>query len=79
MIKWASGPMFIFALPDPCSTVLAALVPIYMFYAPGYIFDNTEGVGSSFHILCSMYRFRWYRERLVQLSCFMLPAPFRRS
>jgi hypothetical protein len=39
-----------------------------MFCAPGPVFDSTEGVGS---------RFRQYRRRRVQFSCFALPDSFK--
>jgi hypothetical protein len=42
-----------FAFPDPFSAVPRASGSVFMFYAPGPVFDGTEGVGSSFHILRS--------------------------
>jgi hypothetical protein len=60
-----------FACPDSFSTVL-----VFMFYAPGIIFGDTEGVGSRFHILRSLTRFRRYRVRRVPFSCLALPTPF---
>jgi hypothetical protein len=47
-----------------------------MFFAPGHIFGGTEVVGSSFHVLRSRTRFRWYRGRLVPFSCFAWPDSF---
>jgi hypothetical protein len=40
-----------FALPDSFSAVTRASGPIFIFCAPGLIFDRTEGVGSCFHVL----------------------------
>jgi hypothetical protein len=59
-----------FALPDSFSTVPRASVPVFMFCAPGLVFGGNEGVGTRFHILRSQTRFRWYRGRRVQFSCF---------
>jgi hypothetical protein len=39
-------------------------------------FDSTVGVVSHFHVLRSMIRFRRYRRRRVQLSCYALPDTF---
>jgi hypothetical protein len=47
-----------------------------MFYAPGLVFDGTEGVGSHFHVLRSRTRFQRYRGLLVPFSCFALPDSF---
>jgi hypothetical protein len=47
-----------------------------MFCAPGLIFGGTEGVGSSFHVLRSLTRFRRYRERRVPFSHFARPDSF---
>jgi hypothetical protein len=66
-------PFSCFALPDPFSMVPTASGPVFMFYAPGPVFDGTEGVGSRFHVLRSRTRFRRYRRRLVPFSCFALP------
>jgi hypothetical protein len=46
-------PFSCFALPDPFLTVLTASATVFMFYAPGPIFDGTDGVGSQFHVLRS--------------------------
>jgi hypothetical protein len=59
-----------FPLSESFSTVPRASAPIFMFCAPGLIFDGTEGVGSRFHVLRSWTRFRRYRGRRVQFSCF---------
>jgi hypothetical protein len=44
-------PFSCFAPPDAFSAVRRASGPVFMFCALGLIFDNTEGVGSLFHIL----------------------------
>jgi hypothetical protein len=50
-----------FALPDSFSMLKGASAPIFMFCAPGHVFGCTEGVGSSFHVLCFRTRFQRYR------------------
>jgi hypothetical protein len=42
----------------------------------GHIFGGTEGAGSRFHVLRYRNRFRWYHERRVQFSCFVLSDSF---
>jgi hypothetical protein len=63
-------PFSCFALPDTFSAVPRASSPVFMFYAPRLFFDGTKGVGSRFHIMLSRTRFRRYRVRQVQFSCF---------
>jgi hypothetical protein len=63
-------PFSCFARPDSFSTVPTASGPVFMYCAPGLIFDGTEGVGSLFHVLRARTRFRWYRGRRVPFSCF---------
>jgi hypothetical protein len=43
-----------------------------MFCATGLVFGVTEGVGTRFHVLCFRTRFRRYRGRPFQISCFPL-------
>jgi hypothetical protein len=50
--------------------------PVFMFGAPGRIFGGTEVVGSHFHVLRSMIRFRRYQGCRVPFTCFALPDPF---
>jgi hypothetical protein len=69
-------PFSCFALPYSFLAVPRASGPIYMFCAPGPIFDGTEGVGSRFHVLRSRARFGQYRGRRVQFSCFALEDSF---
>jgi hypothetical protein len=45
-------PFSCFACPDSFLTVPRASCPVFLFCAPGLIFDGTEGVGSVF-ILCA--------------------------
>jgi hypothetical protein len=47
-----------------------------MFCAPELIFDNTEGVGSRFHVLSSRARFGRYSGYRVLFSCFALLDSF---
>jgi hypothetical protein len=53
-----------------------ASCPVFMFSAPRHVFGGTEGVGSRFHIFSAMTRFRRYRGRRVQFSCFARPESF---
>jgi hypothetical protein len=52
-----------FALPDSFSTIPRASGPVFMFCAPGLIFDGTEGVWSRCHVLRSQTRFQRNRGR----------------
>jgi hypothetical protein len=54
------------------------VVLILMFYFPGLIFVDTEGVGSQFHVLRSRTLFRRYRGRLLLFSCSAVPDSFSR-
>jgi hypothetical protein len=47
-----------------------------MFCAPVLIFGGTEGVASHFHVLHARTRYRMYRGRPVQFSCFARPDSF---
>jgi hypothetical protein len=46
-------PFSCFALPESFSAVPRASPPVFMFYAPGYVFGATKGVGSHFHVFLS--------------------------
>jgi hypothetical protein len=59
-----------FALPDPFSGVPRESGPVFIFLALKPIFDGTEGVGSSFHVLRSVTHFQRYRGSRAQFSCF---------
>jgi hypothetical protein len=60
-------PFSYFALRDTFSAVRMASGPVFMFCAPGHVFDGTDGVGS---------RFRQFRGCWVPFSCFVLPESF---
>jgi hypothetical protein len=65
-----------FALSDLFGTIPRALIPIFMFCAPGLIFNGTEDDRSRLHVLRSRTRFGGYRGRRVPFSCFALPDSF---
>jgi hypothetical protein len=69
-------PAFMFCIPDSFSTVPWASSPVFLFFSPGLVFGDTEGVESRFHFLRSQTRFRRYRGRRVPFSCFALPYSF---
>jgi hypothetical protein len=69
-------PFSCFALPDSLGAVPRASGTIFMFCAPGVVFDGTEDVGSRLHVLRSRIRFRRYLGRQVPFSCFTLPDSF---
>jgi hypothetical protein len=66
-------PLTSFALPDSFSAVTSASGPVFMFCAPGLVFDGTEGVGSCFHVLRARTGFRRYQGRRVSFSCLDRP------
>jgi hypothetical protein len=53
-------PFSCFALPNTFSAVPRASRPIFMFSAPGVVFDGSVGVGSRFHVLRAQTRFQLY-------------------
>jgi hypothetical protein len=65
-----------FAHPYSFSVVPRASSPVFMFCAPGHVFDGTEGVGSRFHVLRSRTYFLRYGGRRVPFSCFARPGSF---
>jgi hypothetical protein len=69
-------PFSCFTRPYSFSTVPRASCPVFMFYAPGLVFDGSEGVRSLFHVLISHTRFRRYRERRAPFSCFRRSESF---
>jgi hypothetical protein len=69
-------PFSCFTLPNMFSAVRRVLIPVFIFCAPGLVFNGSEGVGSSFLILRPYTRFRWYRGRRVIFSCFALLDSF---
>jgi hypothetical protein len=69
-------PFSCFARPDSISTAPRASCPVFIFFAPGLVFDGTEGVGSRFQILRARTRFQRYRGLRVPLSSFARPDSF---
>jgi hypothetical protein len=69
-------PFSSFALLDSFSEVPRASATIFMFCTPGLIFNDTEGVGSRFHVLRTQTYFRRYRRRPVPFSCFALQTRY---
>jgi hypothetical protein len=69
-------PFSCFALPDSFSAVSRASGIVFMFCAPGLVFDGTEGDVSRFNVLRSLTHFRWYRGRRVLISSFAFPDSF---
>jgi hypothetical protein len=69
-------PFSCFARLDSVSTAPRASCPVFIFFAPGLVFDGTEGVGSCFQILRARTRFQRYRGRRVPLSSFARPESF---
>jgi hypothetical protein len=65
-----------FVLRTTFSAVRRALGPVFKFCAPGLIFNDTEGVGSGFHVLRSRTHFRRYRGRWLRFSCCERPDSF---
>jgi hypothetical protein len=65
-----------FARPDSFLAVPSASGPVFMFCAPGLIFDGTEGVGFRFHVSLGQTRFWRYLGRQVPFSCFALSDSF---
>jgi hypothetical protein len=59
-----------FALPDSFSTVPSVSGPIFMFCAPGLVFDGIEGVQSRFHVFRSLTYFWRCRECWVPFFMF---------
>jgi hypothetical protein len=65
-----------FARPDSISVVPRTFGPVFMFCAPGYVFDGAECVGSRFNVLCAWTHFCRSRGRRVPFSSFALPDTF---
>jgi hypothetical protein len=74
--RWHRVPFSCFALSNWFSTVHRVSGPVFMFCASELIVGDTDGVGSSFHVLRSRSRFGRYRGRGVLFSCFALLDPF---
>jgi hypothetical protein len=73
-------PFSCFARPFSFSAVSRAWGLVFMFCAPGFVFDDTERFGSRFDVLRAFdsfsTRFRLYRGRHIPFSCFVLPDSF---
>jgi hypothetical protein len=69
-------PFSFFALPYTFSAVPRASGPVFMFCTLRLIVGRTEGVGSYFHVLCSLTRFWQYEGCRVPFSCFARPGTF---
>jgi hypothetical protein len=69
-------PFSSYSRPDSFSAVPRASFPVFMFCAPGLVFEGTYGVGSRFHVLRVQTLFRRYRGRRVLFSCFARPYSF---
>jgi hypothetical protein len=65
-----------FALEDSFSVVPRASDPVFMFCAPGLVFDGAERVGSLFLVLRAQTQFQRYRGRQFLFSCCALPDTF---
>jgi hypothetical protein len=65
-------PFSCVALTDTFSVVRRASDPIFRFCVPGLVFNDTEGVMFSFHVLRPRTHFRRYRGRQLPFSCFAL-------
>jgi hypothetical protein len=65
-------PFSCIARSDSFSVIPRASGPVFIFCAAGLVFDGSEGVRSSFHVLCARTRFRRFRGRRVPFSCYPL-------
>jgi hypothetical protein len=72
--RWV--PFACFTLLNTFSAVLRVSGHVFMFCASELVFDDTEGVSPSFHVLRSRTHFVRYRGRYVLFSYFALPKPF---
>jgi hypothetical protein len=66
-------PFSCFACPYSFSAVPRASTPVFLFCAPGIVFDGAVGVVSRLHVLRARTRFRRYRGRRHPFSCFARP------
>jgi hypothetical protein len=65
-----------FALPHSFSAIPRASGLVFMFCAPGHVFDGMEGIGSHFHVLRSLTHFRRCGGHQVPFSCFAFSDSF---
>jgi hypothetical protein len=66
-------PFSCFACPDSLYVVPRASGPVFMFCAPGNVFDGAVGVRSCFHVLRARTHFRRYRGCRVPFFFFLRP------
>jgi hypothetical protein len=69
-------PFSCFALPDSFLAMPSALGPVIIFCASELVFDGTEGVGTSFHVMRARTHFLRYQGRRLPFSCFVVPDSF---
>jgi hypothetical protein len=69
-------PFSCFARTDSFSAVPWASGPVFIFCAPGLVFDGTVDIGSRFHVLRSRKHFRRCSGRRAPFSRFALPNSF---
>jgi hypothetical protein len=69
-------PFSCLALQSTFSAVSRASGPVFMFCAPGLVFDGAVCVGFRFHVLRIRTHFRRYRGRPVPFSCLARPNSF---
>jgi hypothetical protein len=67
-------PFSWFALPSSFSAVPRASGPVFLFCAPGLIFDASGGIGSRFHVLRARTYLRRYQVPKVPLFMFCAPG-----
>jgi hypothetical protein len=70
------GSFSCFALPDSFWAVPRAPSPVFMFRAPGFVSEGTEGIGYRFQVLRSRTHFRRYLGRRGSFSSFAHPDSF---
>jgi hypothetical protein len=76
-IKWGRHIQFhCYAFPTRFRRNRGAPGPVFIFCTFRLVFGGTEDIGSSFHVLRYRSRFRRYRGRGVQFSCFALSNSF---
>jgi hypothetical protein len=69
-------PFSCFAFPDLFSAIPRASGPVFLFCAPGLVFDGTEGVGSRVHVFSFPYSFSAVRRVTGLFSCFAISGTF---
>jgi hypothetical protein len=69
-------PFSCLALPGSFFVVPRASGPVFIFCAPGFVFDGTMGVWFCFHVLRSRTHFRSCRMCRIPFSYFACPDSF---